>query len=237
MRLHTCQSMLVLCCILIITSCTSRITVVVNAISSSEHNNLGKHYFLTSAMEDVDDKDLFFQEFRQYFEYVLHKEGYTRVNTETGADIIIFLGYGISDGMTDISTYSWPIYEAIGGESISITETTMDSSGNAVTTTRVIYIPARVTRVGTTYETKAFTTFNRSAILEARKSTTNNGSGDAVWKLLISSVGTSNDIREVMPYLAAASSGFIGKNSRDRRAFVVEHDDPLLLELKNLLKK
>jgi len=222
---------------LALTGCTNRITVVVNAISTATHLSLGKRYVLTSAMEDIDNRDLFFQEFSHYFDYVLQKNGYIRVDSKQTADIEIFFGYGISDGLTDISTYSWPVYDVIGGESISITETTTDSSGSPVTTTRVIYIPPRIARIGTTFESKSYTTFNRTAVLEARQTTTQGVSGPALWKILISSVGTSNDIREVMPYLAAASVAYIGKNTRDKRAFVVERDNPFLLELKSTVSK
>ncbi len=222
---------------LITVGCTNRISVVVDAISSDADNAVGKRYVLTSAMEGVDNKDLFFREFSRYFEYVLQKEGYTKADSKQNADIEIFFGYGISDGITDISTFSWPVYDTVGGESISITETSTDSSGKPTTTTRVIYIPPRITRVGTTFESRTYTTFNRTAILEARKISVDGGSGDALWKILISSVGASNHIREVMPYLAVASAGFIGKNTRKKRVFVVEHDNPLLLELKNTVKK
>lgn len=237
MTLRTSLLIISLGLLLFMVGCANRISVVVNAISTDADNAVGKRYLLSSAMEDVDNKDLFFQEFSRYFEYVLQKEGYTKADSKQNADIEIFFGYGISDGMTDISTFSWPVYEAVGGESISITETSTDSSGKPTTTTRVIYIPPRIARVGSTFESRTYTTFNRTAILEARKVSVNGGSGDALWKILISSVGASSHIREVMPYLAAASAGFIGKNTREKRVFVVERDNPLLLELKNTIKR
>jgi len=213
--------------------CSNRITVVVDAIATDAVNATAKRYVLTSAMDNVDEKDLFFQEFSHYYNLILKQQGYTHVASKKDADIEILFGYGISDGMTDISTFSWPIYETVGGESISITETSTDSSGKPITTTRVIYISPRIARVGTTFESKSYTTFIRTTILEARKVE----DGDALWKVLISSVGASNDIREIMPYLAAASADFIGKNTRKKRELVFGYDDVRVLELKNAIEK
>jgi len=226
-----------LCILMLTVSCSSRVSVVVNAIAISGLEGVGKNYVLTSAMDDIDAKDLFFQEFSHYFELVLQKQGYIKVQAKKEADIEILFGYGISDGMTDIATFSWPIYDTIGGESITITENSTDASGNVITTTRTIYIPPRIARVGTSIEAKSYTSFNRTAILEARKTVKAGETGDALWKLLISSVGASNDIRGVMPYLATAAAMYIGKNAREKREVIIEHNNPLLLELKNAVKK
>lgn len=215
--------------------CANRVTVNVNAITS---NAVGgdKNYVLTSAMDEVDKKDLFFREFSGYFEYVLQKQGYVLVDDKKDADIEILFGYGISDGKTDIATFSWPIYEAIGGETITITESSTDTSGKPTITTRTIYIPPRIARVGTSIESQHYTMFNRTVILEARSLDKSGAKGAGLWKLLISSVGESDDIRSIMPYLAAASASYIDKNTGHQSRVTLDPLNPLVLELKNTLK-
>ena len=222
--------------VLSLTGCASRMTVNVNAISNPAIAAPGTRYVMSSAMDDIDEKDLYFQEFSRYFQRVLQSKGYSRAADKSEADINILLKFGVSDGRTGLSTLAWPIYETIGGESITITETSTDSSGNPVTTTRVIRMPPRVQRVGTSVETRSYTLFNRTASLEARLINKDGSDGEVLWMVLLSSVGESDDLRGMMPYLAAASSFYIGKNTGQQYQVTLEHNDPLVLELKKTLK-
>ena len=221
--------------LVLLAGCATTVPVNVSAIAKSSLMTDGKQYVFTSAMTDVDDKDLFFQEFSRYFEHILKKQGYTRVSDSNAADLVIRFGFGISDGTTGISTFSVPVYDTIGGETITITENTTDSSGSPTTITRTIYIPPRLRRVGTEIEARSYTIFNRTATLEAREIKADQSQGDPVWMLMISSVGESDDLRGLMPYMAAAAAGFIGKNTGKQQEINLDPADPLVRELKNII--
>lgn len=216
--------------------CAMRYTVNVNAITNPSLSAPGTKYVLTSAMKDIDEKNLYFQEFSRYFQLVLQKQGYTRVADKTQADMDIQFKFAVSDGRTGIATHSWPIYETVGGEMITITEKTVDSSGNPTTTTRTIRLPARVERVGTSVETRSYTLFNRSAVLEAYQLTKDGNKGEMLWMVQMSSIGESDDLRNLMPYLAAASARFIGANTGQQFQVTLDQKDPLVMELKGTLK-
>ena len=233
------KSLLILFCVaiglLLMSGCASRITVNVNAITNEAIKSAGNHYILTNAAGEVDEKDLYFQEFSRYFQSALKQQGYTRVSNKKDADFEIRFKYGLSDGRTGISTYSWPIYDTVGGDTITITEKTTDSSGNPTTTTRTIRVPARVERVGTSIESRSYTLFNRTASLQARLLNKDGKPGEVLWMVSISSVGDSNDLRAIMPYLVVASEDFIGKNTGQQREVVLNHDDPRVQALRKLL--
>lgn len=229
-----------LCLILalvLVTACAPRMTVNVNAIANNTIKSPGTRYILTSAMSNIDEQDLYFREFSRYFQHVLQKQGYTRVANVKDADMVIRFKFGISDGRTGIATYSWPIYENIGGDVITVTEQSTSPTGTPITTTRTIRIPSRIQQVGTSIETRSYTLYNKTAGLEARLPDKDGGKGEVLWMLSISSVNNSNDLRGMMPYLAAATAGFIGKNTGEQREVVFDEKDPLVLELKKTLNR
>ena len=56
-----------------------------------------------------------------------------------------------------------------------------------------------------------------------------------MWNVNIHSVGESNDLRAIMPFLAAATMPFLGKNSGLQQSLTLAEDDPLVLELRGLI--
>lgn len=221
--------------LLLMSGCANRVTVHVNSITNDSIKSAGHRYLLTNNAGEVEEKDLYFQEFSHYFQAVLKQQGYTRVSSKKDADVEIRFAYGLSDGRTGISTYAWPIYDTIGGDIITITEKTTDSSGNPVTTTRTIRVPTRIERVGSSIETRSYTLFNRTASLKARLLDKEGKPGEVLWIVSISSVGESNDLRAIMPYLAVAAEDFIGKNTGQQREIEIDRNDPRVKALKKMI--
>ena len=221
---------------LVLSGCATRYTINVNAITNSSLAAPGTKYIMTSSMKDIDEKNLYFQEFSRYFQLILQKQGYTHVSEKSQADMDIRLKFAVSDGRTGIATHAWPIYETVGGDIITITERSVDSSGKPVTTTRTIRMPARVERVGTSVESRSYTLFNRSAVLEAHQLLKDGSTGEMLWMVQMSSVGESDDLRGMMPYLAAAAARYIGSNTGQQFQVTLDQKDPLVMELKGTLK-
>jgi len=222
--------------IAMLNACASHVVVNVNAISDPQISDYGKRYYLTNVNQDIASNDLYFLEFRRYFDHLLQKQGFVLGVSREEADIEIQLQYGISDGRTAIQTYSWPIYETFGGHSVTVTERITDSEGKSRTVQRTTYVPAYVQRVGSTYETRSFTIYNRYANLAALPIRTADGKeATPIWSINIHSVGETSDLRAIMPYLAAASVPFLGRNSGQQQVFELRHDDPVVLELRKLI--
>lgn len=221
----------VLCCVWMV-ACTPIMSINVNAIVDSDLNVAGKRFVIASDMPEVSENDLYFKEFSRYFAYALGKQGYTQSATRAEADLEIRLKYGVSDGRAGVRHFSIPIYEHVGGETISITET--DADGR-VTVKRTVTIPTRVQRVGTDIESRSFTLFNRTASLRARKLTPNQGdkpdSEQIHWQIHLQSVSENNDLRQIMPFFATAMIPFVGKNSGQQQQFDFKVDDPSVRQL------
>jgi hypothetical protein len=222
-----------------LSACAQHVVVDVNAISDPQATQYGKRYYLTNITDintDTAAKDLYFLEFRRYFDHVLQKQGFVLSESRDEADVEIQFHYGISDGRTGIQTYSWPIYETFGGHTVTVTENVTDSSGQMRTVQRTVYVPAYLQRVGNSYETRSYTLYNRYASLAALPIQRAPDQPVAtIWSVNIQSVGESNDLRAIMPYLAAASMPFMGRNSGQQQTVKLSHDDPIIVELRGLV--
>ncbi|WP_455376807.1 hypothetical protein [Kaarinaea lacus] len=222
----------------LLSACTRHIVVNVNAITDMSSQPSGQRYFMTNANDSNATSELYFQEFRTYFDHLLTKNGYVKVDERKDADIVIRFHYGVSDGKTAIQHYSWPIYETFGGERVTITERITDSGGNTQTINRTVYIPPVVRQVGSAHEAQSYTYFNRYINLAAFPAgATDDGKTmqTPLWNVNVYSVGESDDLRAIMPFLAAASDPFLGKNSGQQQSITLGNDNPLVIELRSLV--
>lgn len=217
--------------LLIFYGCASTVTVTLNSIADPGLAGQGKYYVITSGIDETGEEDLFFREFSRYFEVALNDAGYIKIDDIDKADMQIAFKYGISDGQTGVYSFTSPLYDFVGGETITITEKTSDPNGQKVTT---INIPARFQRVGTSVETRGYTLYNRTASLEARtiNKQSKDEKGAVIWSMYIYSVGESNDLRLIMPFMAAAAAPYLGKNSGQQLSRDLKHDDPAVARIK-----
>jgi hypothetical protein len=218
-------------------ACASTVKVQVNAINDPAQPSPGKNYYLHNAQVADGDDELFFREFSVYFEHALKAKDYRRVEDRKDADFIINLSYGVSGGRTGIETYSWPIYETVGGETITYTETKTDSSGTKTTTKGSVSVPLRVQRVGTQVESRSYTVYTHHVILEAH-SLTHDGKiqeGPLLWKTIVNRVTESTDLRASMPYMAAAAAPYLGGNTGKQQTITLKPDTPSVQEMRSLI--
>jgi hypothetical protein len=216
-----------------LSGCANSFTVQVNAIAkSNQPDNQQVRYVLVSGMSKIDQDNLFYREYSAYFDHVLQSHGYTKVKTRADANMEIRFEFGMSEGRPGLSMQSWPIYETTGPETVTITERASDGSS----TTRTLYIPPRITRVGTSTETRSYTLFTHVVNLQARPLNAQGEAGEVQWMIQINSTEETNDQRLLMPYMAAAMRNFIAINSGQQTEVTILFDDPYVLELKGLLK-
>lgn len=227
-------SMILIVCSLSVSGCAHNITISVNSIVDKTLSSDKKLYFLTSGLDDTTGDDLYFQEYRRYFDHILTKKGYIKTNILTEADILIIFKYGLSDGRSGYYTYSTPVYDYIGGETITITEPPTSGSSKAKVTT--IHIPARYERIGTSLQSRSYTHYNRTASLKALLINKKDRDSDprVLWQTHIYSVGESGDLRSIMPYLAAAAEPYVGENSGEQQSITLHNESPNVIEFRNL---
>jgi hypothetical protein len=221
--------------------CASQLTVQVNAISDTKIATADStRYVLLNGNGEGLENDLFFREFSAYFIPLLTQKGYQQVATRDKADIEIFFRYAVSDGRSGIQTFAHPIYETFGGNVISFTETKTDSSGTTTTTQGTVHVPLQTQYVGTSVESRSYTEYTCSAALEAYSiNSTDEKTGQPVilWKTLMSSTGDTNDIRTVMPFMAAAAAPYLAGNSGTAITVRLKPDDPRVVKIKQSVIK
>lgn len=215
--------------------CATRLTVQVNAIADTEATSGSTRYVLLNGNSEGQENDLFFREFSAYFIPLLTQKGYQRVAAREQADIEIFLRYAVSDGRSGIQTFTHPIYETFGGNTITFTETKTDGSGTTTTTQGTVHVPLQSLYVGTAVESHSYTLYTSSVALEAYKivrDETVKSQPAIFWKTLINSTSDSNDLRHVIPVMAAAAAPYITGNSGSAKTIRLRLDDPKVLAIK-----
>ncbi|MDH5326796.1 MAG: hypothetical protein OEZ68_13675 [Gammaproteobacteria bacterium] len=213
---------------IILLGCARMVVVDVSAIVDPDHqpDATAKKYLL-SPDNDNKSNDLYFKEFSSYFERALAKSGFNRTRIKEQANFEIVFSFGLSDRHSGTYTDITPIYDFVGGETITITEKSSDPAVESKVTT--IYVPARYERIGTGLESHAYTYFVAHASLEARSITKDTGKSKILWHIQAQSRVTDTDLRKIIPYLAHAATPYIGKNSGHQVSISIEENDPVVV--------
>lgn len=213
--------------------CATRLAVQVSSIAEPEISADSKRYVLLNGNAEGQENDLFFREFSAYFIPILEQKGYQKVASRDQADIEVVLRYAVSDGRVGIHTFAHPLYETIGGNTITFTETKTDSGGVTTTTQGTVHVPLQTQYVGTVLERSSYVEYTSSVALEAyRIDAKDTQQRTVLWKTLISSTSESNDLRSVMPVMAAAAAPYLASNSGAAKTVRLEPDDPKVLQIR-----
>jgi hypothetical protein len=161
------------------------------------------------------ENDLAFQEYAGMVGKKLDARGYKRTDIKS-ADLAIFLAYGIDDGKIHNYAYSMPAYgtTTFSGTSFGskgITQFSGSSSGI----------------VGTQTMAGSYAVYTRLLIVDVVDLSMyrENGTIDSLWKGEISSRGSSDDIRLVMPVLIEAGFKHFGQNTQRKIRHVIFEGD------------
>lgn len=194
---------------------------------SSPNPPMEKTYRLLSGDENISNEDLQFQEFSQYIHAALEKKGYIPV--EENPRYAIFMMYGISTPMN--KTVSMPTYGQTGVSS-SHTFGTISSYGNygtfsGMTTYRPTYgitgyVPVTVSNYSRYLALDAYDTAEYESTNELKE----------VWKTIVTSTGSSGDLRSVFPVLVGASAEYWGTNTGKQVSITITESNKKIVEVK-----
>jgi len=211
---------------LLLSGCATTYVVKVDSIAVSSTPVAGIKYVLESGMSDVKDNDLYFREFAAQFRRILNAKGYVEAATHADAAIGIKLSYGTSNGHNEFYSYLRPLYHVSGGENIIYKEIKTDSSGQKTESTSTVYMPLRTQMIGYTNEMSSQTLFTHFAMLEADALAAGETSGKQLWKTTIRLVDPSNDLRYLLPYMAAGAAPYIAGNTGAMQSVELKPNDP-----------
>jgi hypothetical protein len=177
-----------------------RVMLTINSFAAPDAKSKGKVYYITSAIQNVIDDDLEFQEIAGYLENSLIQNGLTRTNNRKEADILIRLGYGIGNPKTTSETYT-------------------TSTGYSYPVGWMWFtVPPRS-------ETVTNTAYMRTMIVEAYDLKDPNRKSQ-LWKTTVQSEGTSSDLRVILPYMIAGSMVEIGTNTGQQKTVNISGHHP-----------
>jgi hypothetical protein len=199
------------------------IELSVNAIADDSIKS--QTYGLFSGDKSIDEKDLFYKEYRKLVNNSLEKAGFQNTESKKTGDIAIFLTYGIGEPVTRTEAYAIPIFGQTGYSSATTTGHLYGGNYSGTTTFNPQY---GVTGTTTGYSTT--TSYTRFLILDAVDF--RSGKPEPRWKVIVASTGPSDDLRRVFPALALAAGQFAGKNPGQTLNFEIQENDSLLQEIK-----
>ncbi len=212
---------------LVIGGCSQNsIKIKLDAINTVDYSNAEQAYFLLSGDPDINDNDLYFQEFSRLAHQALSQAGIRRAEDKESSSIQIYFSFGVNGETSKRYTYSTPVYAVTGGETLSIQERKV-INGVSDTTNTDIYIPYRQRVIGSEQHTQTVTTYQSYLRLEGRD---NDQRATQRWMITLESMSTGDDLRQLIPIMLSKAIPYIGKNSGKVIHLRVKSNDKQTLE-------
>ncbi|MBI3811240.1 MAG: hypothetical protein HY283_03410 [Nitrospirae bacterium] len=174
-----------------------------------------------------------FKEYAAYINRALISRGLTPVETAEKADLAVFVIYGIGNPQEHQYSYSLPVWGQTGVSS-SNTYGTLSMYGNYGTYSGTTTYNPTYGIKGYTSHVGNYATYFRFLVLDALDLAEYKQTKKEVqlWKTIITSTGSSGDLRRVFPYLVSASKPHIAANTGQQIKVILEENDPSVMEIK-----
>ena len=245
-------------CATMFNTTSTRYVVKVDAYGNDSYLN-SKKYILASDDSTLNENSLQYIEFSDYIRKILNSKGYIETTSWDNADLMIFFKYGISDPRTFQATRSVPMWGKTGVSSVNTTSQTTgsangstygsvtgsgntaygsaysSSSDNSTTTTRTNVTPSYGV-TGYRQQTSTYTKYFRYVTLSAYDLNVykENKNEKIVWNTIITSDGSSDDLRKVIPYLVTVGASYFGKSSGEKKTLEIYENDERVNQLKGI---
>ena len=203
-------STLALITILFTTGCspmTSKYRVTIDAITTPNLTAIPKSYTIQALDKDTDANSLEFQYHKQTLNAMLKDKGYKLVESGLSEQIIHF-DYGIEKVSEETQTYREP--NVTFGVSVG------SSYGYYGRHHYHPYWSDFGYGSYTTYR-KNYTYYNRYVTLLAKNQT-----GKELWRVDVSSIGESTNLKKIVPLLVESAIPYIGKNPKEPIKIVIK---------------
>jgi predicted small secreted protein len=193
-----------------------------------------KTYIVVPTDQQVKPDDLRFREYAGYLQKILAEKGYREVASSEEANIIVYMTYGVGDPETHTYAYSMPIYGQIGVTVTPGHPAPQPSPGTPPSRPPFPHYSPIYGIVGSKTEYQNYTTYFRYCKIEAfdLKSLRENNQERQLWSTIITSRGSSDDLRYAMPYMLAAAKDYIGVNTGTKIEVTINEKDPKVTMLK-----
>lgn len=192
-----------------------------------------KSYYLLPVDSTINTSDFRYIEFSEILEKALTEKGYTRVQSISEAKLLIVINYGMSDAKTYERNLIVPTWGVTGisnvntSGNISVYSNNINYSQNTTSTPSYGITGSRV--VNQQYD--MYMRYFGIAVFDYEYYRKTNKE-KAYWKAVLSSAGSSNDLRRVFPVMIAAGMDYFGSSSRERKIIRIKENDKRVRKLK-----
>ena len=184
---------------------TNKYRVTVDAITTPNLNVAPSSFRIEALGKNTDKNSLLFQEQSNYLVKLLLSKGYTQPYSSSEAKQIIYFDYGIEKLLEEVETYSEP--EVTVGFSVGYPYGFYGRHYNPFWGNWGYYRSYR----------KRYSYYNRYVTLLAK-----NQLGMELWRIDVSSIGESRNLKKIVPILLKASLPFIGTNTKEPVKVVIK---------------
>lgn len=190
----------------------------IDALATPEAQNK-RHFVIVPAKKDINPLDLQFLEFKGYVEKALQQRGFVKVDELQQGDIIVYLNYGVGEPLTQQYTYDVPIWN--------------DYVYYPYSRRFGLYPRMSYGIAGYTQRVETYKVYKRYLTLEAYDMAAhlNQQAAKQLWKISAQSLGQSNDLRFVFPYMVTAMQPYLGNNSGHMLTVDIDEFNPILRDI------
>ena len=186
--------------------------------SFGNYNMEGKTFYVISANPNVSNKDLEFQEYKDYITQCLMIKKAIPCENSDSADVCILFDYGVVD-KSYVANVPIPIWGITGSKVISTTSRYIGGGGVLQSSTVTSSINTGVT--GILNQKENIQDYRRVINLYAYDNKDRTSDPVMLWKTNISSSGSSRDLQEVLPYIAHSAIPYMGQRTNGIKTFQV----------------
>jgi hypothetical protein len=166
------------------------------------------------------EDSLRYKEAAAYVKTALSGKGLYEAPSNTKADIVVDLDYGIGPPQTRRETMSEPVYVSLPGQTRTQTvQVGIDQKGNPIYQTMLIQDPPTTEFAGFREYQISVTVYEKYLRLTARTSAPveEGRPSPEIWTVDVTSEGESRDLRKNLPVLVAASIDYIGRDTQGQK--------------------
>ncbi|MEO7345446.1 MAG: hypothetical protein ABIZ49_00330 [Opitutaceae bacterium] len=200
--------------------CASTYNIKVDALSKPTSDPVVS-YEIHNKNPLIADDSLRYKEAAAYVKTALSGKGLYEAPSNTKADIVVDIDYGIGPPQTRRETLSEPVYITMPGQTRTQTvQVGTDRNGNPIYQTIVTQDPPTTEFAGYREYQVSVTVYEKYLRLTARTTTPveEGRPSPEIWTVDVTSEGESRDLRKNLPVLVAASIDYIGKDTQGQKS-------------------
>jgi hypothetical protein len=192
-------------------------------------------YELQSKNPELSEDSLRFKEAAGFIKTALASKGLYEAPPNTKPDLIVEVDYGVNSPERRVEIVQEPVYRMVPGEPrLQPMQVGVDKEGRPVIAAVLVEGPPSYEFEGYKARRELVISYEKYLRLTARatEAPVEGQPRPEIWTIDVTSAGESRDLRQNLPVLAAATTGYIGKDSKGQQTITIKDTNPDLALIK-----